>query len=408
MIQSILKCSAGLDIHKKIIVATVQMEQEDGSIYEETREFGTTKSEYKKLREWLLDKGVQTVVMESTGIYWKRPYAELEQHGMKVLVVNARHVKQVPGRKTDVKDSQWLASLARFGLVNGSFVPDKDFRELRHITRYHSTLKKSVASEKNRLHKLLDDAGIRLGNVLSDIGGKSATAMINGLIKGESLGKILKSAHGSLKKKLPEIEEILDDQLSLRHRFLLQKIQEHIDYINKEIANLEQYIRDAIMAYQRQWKLIQTIPGFDEMSAAKLIVEIGVDMNRFGSVEKLASWAGMCPGNNESAGKRYSGKTRQANKHIRQILCESSQAAGKTRSQFKPYFQGLKIRRGYKKAVMATGHKLLRVVYCLITKDTHYLDPEVNYEALMVERNAPRWIKSLTKFGYLNSYNKAA
>ena len=225
MVQAMVKRSAGLDIHKKIIMATVQIEQDDGKISEETKEFGTLASDYHKLGDWLVNERVDSVVMESTSIYWKRPFAELEARDLNVLVVNARHVKQVPGRKTDVKDSQWLASLARFGLINGSFIPNKDSRELRLITRYHTKLKGTLAGEKNRLHKLLDDAGMRLGNVLSDINGKSAKAIISGLIEGEPLRVLLSYVKGVLKRKLPELEAVLDDKLSARHRFLLQELQ---------------------------------------------------------------------------------------------------------------------------------------------------------------------------------------
>lgn len=408
MVQAVIKRSAGLDIHKKLIVATVQIEDEQGEVHESTREFGTLKADYHALAGWLLEHRVQSTIMESTSIYWKRPFAELEAKGLHVLVVNARHVKQVPGRKTDVKDSQWLATLARFGLVNGSFIPEKAFRELRLITRYHTKLKGMLASEKNRLHKALDDAGIRLGNVLTDINGKSAKTIINGLIVGEPVEQLLSYAQGKLKRKLSELNEVLDDSLSSRYRFLLKQIQAHIDHINTELAELEAYVNDEMEPYRRQWEILQTMPGIDAMTAAKLLVEIGVDMKPFKSSQKLASWSGMCPGNNESAGKRYSGRTRKGNAHVRRLLCESANAAARTRSQFKSHYQGLLIRRGHKKAIMAVGHKLLRVAYCLLKNGQSYQDPEVNHEALMVQRNAPRWIKMLEKFGYFEESGLSA
>lgn len=401
MVEAVVKRSAGLDIHKKLIVASILTESEDGQLSESTREFGTLPKDYRALREWLVSEKIESVVMESTGIYWKRPYEELEAAGLSILVVNARHVKQVPGRKTDIKDSQWLASLARFGLLKGSFIPDKDFRELRLITRYHTKLTNMIASEKNRLHKTLDDAGLRLGNVVSDINGVSAKAMIKGIIANESVEVLLTYVKGSLKNKKAKLREVLEDKISARHRFLLQQISSHIESMQSELSDLETYIMDALKPYQHQWELLQTVPGIAPMNAAKLLVEIGVDMSRFQNSDHLCSWAGMCPGNNESAGKKFSGKTRKGNQQLRQVLCESAHAAAKTQSQFKGQYQGLIIRRGHKRAVVAVGHKLLRVAYCLLKNNKPYHDPEIDYEAMVIQRNAPRWLRSLKQFGYI-------
>jgi transposase len=403
MLEAIVKRSAGLDVHKKEIVATVLKEEADGQLSEMTRAFGTLKQDYKSLADWLVDEAVECVAMESTGIYWKRPYTELEAAGLKVLVVNARHVKQLPGRKTDIKDSQWLASLARLGLLKGSFIPEKDFRELRTVTRYRYKLTGMIASEKNRLHKLLDDAGIRLGNVVSDINGATAKRIIEGLIQKEDIETLLSYTRGSiLKNKKQALRAVLNDELSERHRFVLKNIQHHIDQMNTELQDLDNYIAQALKPYQKQWQLLQTIPGIDAISAACLLVELGVDMEHFKSSQQLCSWAGMCPGNNESAGKKASGRTRKGNQQIRKILCEVAHATSRTKSQFKGQYQGIMIRRGKKRAIIAVGHKLLRVVYCLLKNGKPYRDPNIDYEALVVQRNAPRWIQALQKFGYVN------
>lgn len=396
--EAIVQRSAGLDVHKKIIVVTILLEQSDGSVKEETREYGTTYRACEELANWLLNNDIQLSVMESTGIYWKNIYAALEKLGLQVSVVNARHVKQVPGRKTDVKDSQWLARLARYGLVKGSFIPPKDLRELRIIARYRTKLKGTLAGEKNRLHKTLDDAGVRLGNVVSDIGGVTATEIIGGLIKGLSIDELLLCTRGQLKKKKDELKAELEGELSPRHLFLLKKLQDHITYLEKEIAGIDDYLFTAMQPYQKQWEILQTIPGIDAVGAALLIIEIGVDMQQFGSREQFCSWAGMCPGNNESAGKKKSGKTPKGSKQLRYILCEAANAASKTNCQFQHKYRSLMIRRGHKKAIMAVGHKMLRVIFSRLKEGEVYHDPKVNYEELVVKKNAARWIRMLRKY----------
>lgn len=402
MIEPIFKRAAGLDIHKKIVVATILVEQNDGSIMETTKEFKTTPAELVLLAEWLKNEQIELTVMESTGVFWKSVYAALESSSVKSFVVNARHVKQVPGRKTDVKDSQWLAQLARVGLLKGSFIPEKDLRELRLITHYRTKLTNMLASEKNRLHKLLDDAGIHLGNVVSDINGVSAKAIINGLIESKPLEELLSKVKGSLLKKTSELTEILSGKLTARHIYVLKAIQEHIVYLEQELQKIDQTIFAAMEPYNEQWNILQTIPGMDAISAANTIVEIGVDMKRFGNEEQFCSWAGMCPGNNESAGKKKSGKIRKGPKQLRSILCQVSNSAIKTNSQFKDKYKGLVIRKGHKKAIIAIGHKLLRVIYSLLKNNKPYKDPTIDYNGLVVKKNASRWIKALEKFGYLN------
>jgi transposase len=399
--EAILSRSAGLDVHKMLIVATIQLGQADGTIKQETREFGTFPKERRKLAKWLKENEIQQAVMESTGIYWKTIYRVLESRGVPAIVVNARHIKQVPGRKTDVKDSEWLATLGRFGLLRASFIPSKDMEELRLVTRYRMKLQSNLAAEKNRMHKVLDDAGVRLGGVVSDIDGVGASAMIQGLIEAMPVEEIVELARGTMKKKRQQLADCMEEPLSERHKMLLKEMKAHIDFLVQQISDLDAYVFAALEPYRKPWELLQTIPGMDEVAAAVLLVEIGVDMKRFGNVHQFASWAGLCPGNNESAGKRKHGRIRKGNRTIRQILCEVAHAARWTKSQFNSKYKALVVRRGQKRTIVALAHKLLRVAYAVILNETPYCDPEVDYEAIMVEKNAPRWIKALKKYGFV-------
>jgi transposase len=407
MITSIVKRCVGLDVHKMVVMATVLLEQDDGSIAEETREFGTFRKHRRQMIRWLKQLDVELAVMESTGIFWKSIFASLEEADIKTYVVNARYVKKVPGRKTDVSDSQWLATLARIGLLNPSFIPTKDFRELRLITRQRTKLKGILAAQTNRLHKVLDDAGIRIGGVVSDINGVYAKMLVKGLIAGNKPEDIVANVGGRMKNKIPELLDALDEPLGKRHLYLLKSITEDISYFEKKLSDLDAYLLEAMSPYQKQLEILQTIPGIDVTSAISLLVEIGIKMDRFGSTDRLASWAGMCPGNNESAGKRKQGRSRKGNQAVRRILCEISNAANKTKSQFKGYYQGLVIRRGHKRAIIATGHKILRVVFVLLKNLTPYQDPGIDYKRLVVERNAPRWLSALKKYGFLDSMTQA-
>jgi len=403
MLQTLIHCCAGLDVHRLLIVATILKTLPDGRVEKTVREFTAFRRSLQQLARWLKDEGVELAVMESTGIYWKAVFEALEDEEIEAIVVNARHVKNVPGRKTDVMDSEWLADLARCGLLRSSFIPPRDIRELRLLTRYRKKLSGILSGEKNRLHKALDDCGIRLGAVVSDIDGVSAREMVRALLKGNCSPKeIARLARGRLQSKMEELELSLDGRISDRHRFLLETILRHIEGLQHEIQEIDRQVFAAMQPYEGQWQLLQTIPGMDQISAAMLLVEIGVDMSRFGSRERLSSWAGMCPGNNESAGKRKSGRSRKGNRYVRAILCEVANAARKTDSQFKGLYQGLVIRRGHKRAIIAVGHRILEVVYLLLSKKEPYRDPCVDYEALMVKRNAPRWIQALRKYGYLH------
>ena len=391
---------AGLDVHRMLLVLTVLVELDDGSLSKLQRSFGSFKRDLRELVAWLQSLAVELVVMESTGVYWKSVYAALEEAGIAAHVVNAHHVKNVPGRKTDIADSEWLAQLGRFGLVKPSFIPPRDLRELRNVTRYRQKLGQACAAEKNRLHKMLDDAGIKLGGVVADIDGASARAMIRGLIDGKPAGELAGLAKGVMRKKAEALELSLEGDLTPRHRLVLQAIEDHIRFLEAELAKLDAYLVDAMAPYAEYWQLLQTVPGIDQVAAVLILVETGTDLSAFADAKHLASWAGLCPGNHESAGKRKTGKTRKGNHAIRAVMCEVANAARNTRSALHDKYQSLVGRRGHKKAIIAVAHAILRIIYVLFTRREPYRDSGFDYEAAKVSKNAPRWIKALKKFGY--------
>jgi len=400
-LEPIYRRVIGLDIHQAKISACAVSEQSDGSVVVEMREFGGFKRDRRALAQWAKEFDPEIVVMESTGIYWKSPYAALESVGIAAWVVNARHVKTVPGRKTDVADAQWLATLARAGLLRGSFIPPAHIRYLRLIARQRQKLGGMLASEKNRLHKILSDAGIRLGVLVSDIHGQAARAMVKAIIAGKPMASVLDLA-GRLRASRSELFEALQpEELSAAHLFVLGEIMTHIEDLEARMGRFEQMLLQGLSAWQPQLTLLQTIPGIDQMGAAMLLVEISTDMDSFGSAEKLASWVGICPGNNESAGKRKSGKTRKGNAWVRRLLCEFAQAASRSRCALKDKFAALSIRKGHKKSIVALAHKMLRIIFAMLKNNKPYHDHAVDYEALNVQRNAPRWLKMLKKHGFL-------
>ncbi len=403
-LTSIHQSVIGLDVHHNKISACALSTCEDGSTACEFREFGGFKRDRHALAEWARSKQPDQVVMESTGVYWKSPYAALEQVGIRALVVNARHVKNVPGRKTDIADAQWLAMLARSGLLRGSFVPPANLRSLRLVSRQRQKIVGILSGEKNRLHKVLADAGIRLSAVVSDLHGKTARHLIEGLLQGKTPEDLL--ALCDIRRLRASREDLLDalqGDLTDEHVFVGRHLQRHIAVLEATIADFDKRLVAGLNDYHELLVFLQTLPGVDLVGAAMLLVEIGDDMRAFGSAERLASWVGLCPGNNESAGKKKSGRIRKGNPWLRRLLCECAQAAARTRCGLKDTFQALSVRRGRKRAIVALAHKLLRIVYVLISRREHYRDSTIDYEAQMVAKNAPRWLKMLTKHGFLTA-----
>ena len=398
-LRALHKCVAGIDVHRMLHVVTVLIEQPDGSMQRQTREFGGFRRDCLALAAWLVELRVELVVMESTGIYWKSVYAHLENAGVRAWVVNAHMIKHVPGRKTDMADSEWLAVLARFGLVRASFIPPKDLRELRLVSRYRRKLTATCASEINRLHKVLDDGGIKLGAVVSDIHGVSARAMVSGLIQGQPVEQLLALAHGRMKPKLEDLRASLQGDLSARHLFVLGHIHAHIEALHAQIAQFDRYLLDAMQPYAWAHGLLQTIPGIDQIGAAMILIETGDDVSRFGCAERLARWAALCPGNNESAGKRKSGRTGHGNSTIRFILCECANAARTTKSTLAAKYRSLMVRKSHKKSIVAIAHKMLRLIFLILNRRVPYIDQGIDYAAMSAKKNAPRWIKQLRAIG---------
>ena len=400
--ETIHRCAAAIDVHQAKLTVCIQIEDEQGEVETHLQEFGGFKRDRIAMAEWIASFNPDCVVMESTGIYWKSPYAFLEKVGIFALVVNARHVKNVPGRKTDLADAQWLATLARSGLLNGSFIPPKDLRELRLVSRQMQNLTDDLAGEKNRLHKILVDSGIRLSVVVSDINGVAAREMIEALLDGKMPQEILKIVNTQrLRASEEELLDALEGDISENHRFVLLKTIKHIEYLEKSLNEFRAQLLQQLKPHQAALEIMQTIPGLDINGAAMLLVEIGDDMDVFGSAEKLSSWAGVCPGNNESAGKHKKGKQRKGNKYVRRILCEAAHAASRTQCALQDKFKSLLVRRGRKRAIFALAHKILKIIFVLISRGEGYRDATVDYEEMMVKRNAPRWFKMLQKYGYV-------
>lgn len=391
----------GLDVHHEQVTACAITSDKDSNTVAIFQVFRTFHNDCQALARWAKEFGAELVIMESTGVYWKAVNRALQQHGLKTVVANARHLKQVPGRKTDMADSQWLAIVGRAGLVNGSFIISPDFEHLRLISRQRQKIVGTMISEKNRLHKILTDAGIRLSLVISDLSGVSGRSMIKCLVNGGTP----EEAMGCIKTKLKACPEMirmaLDGNLTTSHIFVLDELMRHIEELEAAKSRFEMKLLTGLEKYEWALQLLETIPGVDRPGAAMLVVEIGVNMEAFGSAAKLASWAGMCPGNNESAGKRKSGRTRKANSWIRRLLCEMANAARRTQCMLKAKYQSLVIRRGAGRSIMAIGHKLLRIIFAMLSKKEAYRDTTVDYEKMLVKKSAPRWIRALKKHGHL-------
>lgn len=373
----IIERGCGLDVHQKTVVATIR----GVDITTETLTFGTFTSDLEKLTCWMQNHGVTHVAMESTGVYWKPVYYVLEPF-FEILLVNARHIKNVPGHKTDKKDSEWIAKLLLSGLLKGSFIPDQTIRELRVLQRHKKKLIQQRTAEKNRLQNTLEDANIKLGSVISDVFGKTGIAIIEKLSEGESDPVTLSGlAKGSLVKKKDLLQQALHGRFTEHHQFMLQLILNTIGHINEVIETLEKRMDCYLMQMKNDVTLLQTIPGVSKQVATGILSEIGTDMSKFNSFKHLASWSGVCPGNNESAGKKKSSRTTQGNKYLKTTLIEAAWSVSHTKNTHLSYkYHVLAKRRGSKKAAMAIGHKLLTAAYHILRDKTQYCEPQVSKE----------------------------
>lgn len=367
----VLERVSGIDVHRDTAVATVKGKD----IVTQTKTFGTFTEELHQLVGWLQNHGVTHVAMESTGVYWKPIYYILEEF-FEIILVNARHIKNVPGQKTDKKDSEWIAKLLLSGLLKGSFVPPQKIRELRVLHRHRRKLVGQRTAEKNRLQNILEDANIKLGSVVSDVFGKSGLAMLNAMIKGETDPiKLSQLAKGSLVRKKELLCKALNGKITNHHRFMLNMILQNINYTNNQIAQLEARMNTYLKEMITDVTLLKTIPGVSDMIATGIIAEIGTDMDHFPSHKHLASWAGVCPGNNESAGKKMSTKTTRGNKYLKTTLVEAAWVA--SRSKTNPVLANkhktIAMRRGSKKATIAIGHKILTAAFHVLRDKTQYV-----------------------------------
>lgn len=362
------RCS-GLDVHKKTVTACVRTPGRGRTRRQEVRTYSTFSDDLWDLAGWLRDEGVTQVAMEATGVFWKPLWWVLEEAGFKLLLVNPTHVKRVPGRKTDVKDSEWLAELLEYGLLAGSFVPPKPIRELRDVTRYRTRVVQERARETLRVHKVLEDAGIKLAAVASDALGASGRMMIEALIAGVRDPEVLaEMAKARMRRKIPELRRALVGRFNEHHAALLSELLGRLDALDTTIAHLDARV-DVLMApYADQRDQLDTIPGVAKRAAEIIIAEIGVDMTVFPTSGHLASWAGMCPGNRESGGKRLSGRTRKADPWLRGILAECGWAARRTKNTYlAAQFWQIAGRRGKEKACLAVGHSILVIAWHLLS-----------------------------------------
>lgn len=366
----------GLDVHKKTVVACVIVPER-----REIRTFGTMTDDLEALAAWLEGHGVTHVAMESTGVFWRPIYNVLEQLPFELLVVNAQHMKAIPGRKTDVKDAEWIADLLRHGLLRASYVPSREERELRELVRYRKSLVRERAAEVNRVQKVLEGANVKLASVATNVMGKSGRDMIAALSAGAPDPKGLATlARGRLQGKREELERALRGVVGIHQRLVLAAQLRHITYLDEEIERLSREVEVRQHPFAEASERLQTIPGVGQRTAEVILAEIGTDMSRFPTAGHLAAWAGVCPGQNESAGKRKSGRTRNGCVSLRESLTEAARAAARTRRTYlSAQYHRIAARRGSKRAAVAVAHTILVIVHHLLSKGTVYQDLGANY-----------------------------
>jgi transposase len=396
------KACAGLDVHKKTVVAAIIVQGERGELRKEVRTFGTMTSDLLALSDWLMDCEVSHIAMESTGEYWK-PVFNILENNFEVLLVNAQHIKAVPGRKTDIKDSEWIAELLRHGLLRASFVPPLGQRELRDLTRARSTFVRTRATLVNRVHKVLEGANIKLGSVASDMMGVSGRAMLAAIVEGQSSPvEMAELARGRMRDKRDLLAKALEGRVQAHHRFVLSELLAQIDSLDETIERFNEQIETYCRPFEEAVTLLDTIPGVGRETAEVIVSEIGTDMSRFPSANHLASWAGVAPGNNESAGKRRSGKTRKGNQVLCAALNQAAHAAARTKDTYlSAQYRRLAARRGKKKAIVALEHTILVMAYHLIQRNEPYRELGGNYfDNRRPEVTAKRLVKRLEQLGF--------
>jgi transposase len=386
----------GLDVHKDSVVACRISEQE-----KELRTFTTTTADLRNLVAWLKDDGCTHVAMESTGSYWKPVYNLLEDHFALVLV-NARHLKLFPRRKTDKKDARWIADLLQHGLLRGSFVPSRDERELRELSRYETSLKSERTAEVNRIQKVLEGANIKLSSVASDVVGKSGRAMLEAILDGVDDPRVLAGlALGRLRKKQDALAEVLTGLVQPHQRFMLKQQLRHVDELDCHIEEVAAEIGARLAPFASDRERLETIPGVGERGSEIILCEVGANVDRFPTAQHFASWAGICPGSEESAGKNRSGRTPKGNRAVKVTMVQAAHAVGRTQTYLGAQYRRLKHRIGAKKAAVAVGHSILVIVYHVLRDQTDYHDLGPNYfEPRDRDRAARTHVKRLQHLGF--------
>jgi transposase len=400
--EVIYRCVSGLDVHKQSVVACRRRLLEGGKVDKEVKTFGTTTASLLALLDWLREWQVSHVAMESTGVYWKPIWNILEGH-MELLLVNARHLKTVPGRKTDVKDCEWIAQLMQYGLLKASFVPSPEIRQWRDLTRHRTKLTDQHTAVVNRLHKVLEDGNIKLSTVISDIMGVSGRRMLRALAAGESDPVVL-SAMGDKRLKAPpqELQASLLGHVQEHHRFMLGTLLDQVDFLEQQIARLDERIEAQMRPFEAAINRLDTIDGIDRWGAQCLLAELGPDMAQYPSADHLSSWAGMSPGNDESAGKRRSGKTPKGNKWLRRTLTQAAWAATKRKGGYlAAQYRQLSARRGKKRAIVALGHTILVAAYHMLKDEVDYRDLGSDYfDRRRRDRTTKHLVSRLEGLGY--------
>lgn len=406
--EQVIECGCGIDIHKSILIATIR----GLGITEETRTFDGFTQSIESLRDWLKENGITHVAMESTGVYWKPVYNILESD-FEILLVNARHIKNVPGHKTDKKDSKWITKLLLSGLLKGSFIPPKHIRELRDLTRYKRKVIEQISSEKNRIHKLLEDANIKLSSVVSNLSGATATKIIDAMIEGEEdIDKLLKLRHGRMQSTVEDLAASLKGNLTNHHRFMLQTVKESIKSKEQIIVKLDLQIDKQLKENELvlDAELLATIPGVGKEGAAYILAEIGNDMSQFPDEQHLASWAGMSPGSNESAGKKKSSRITHGDIFLKVLLVQCGWAATRTKGTYlRSKYDSLVGRRGKKRALVAIGHKILVATYFILKDKVAYKELGSEYlPGLKKEKQISKHLKLLKELGVEVEIKKVA
>src|SRR5215471_500505 len=402
MEDTFVEVGCGLDVHQGSIMACLLSGPPSTTRRKEIRRFGTMPADLVTLREWLRAAGCTAVAMESTGVYWIPVYAALEGH-FELKVANPQRIKQIPGRKTDVKDCDWMAGLLREGRMPKSFVPPKPIRQLRELVRFRRRLVETVAGVRNRAIKELELAGIKLASILSDVFGASRRAMLKALAKGKaSPVEMAALAKGALRRRVPELEQALSVQLEEHQRLMVDSALALLEFGEAEVTRIDRKIDQHLRPYQAQMELLMRIPGVDRLIAASLIAELGVDMNAFEDVIHLSSWAGICPGNNQSAGKRFSSHIGHGNPYLKTALVQAAVCAARKRGSYlKDKFFRLKARRGYRRAAVAMAHKILVIAYHMLKFGRPYQDlGEAYLDRLSHSRTKRNLVQRLERLGY--------